>query len=562
MAAEMNPMPCGLARLFTDASLVPDLLAAAEADAPRLLGSARANLDHVESDDEPAGDIYEHMARDAEQFVRRISLVAGEQLTEAGDAIARIARIPRGLRKPNHARTLEQALAQQIQAHYRGHRQIALAPLLQDAATRLSRVPGEWGDYCPGLLLGELRHLLAVAHVDGRRAVQLARDLAELRSRAAEESGIPAPDPKLTRIQNVVAYANAVNARHLRAIEDLYDRGGPAISVTEARATGILLSGAGLLVHLYTLGPVHCLGAPGIEAPPPQSPDDPVSVALSDGSIWDMSGLNAGLVALLMMYLTNDEFTADSGLVFPSLEIDIKSRKAAENRLDIGARKIAEHRKINKGLAMELLTSLMLARLDTAREVRCNCEARNGLPHKFAPAGVTDVEAFYDKPPPGFLVIAAVSSKSEVTPDFYRTQLDQAIEHAEALAATTDVPVYAVVLNGGDLVDDDDLDKTFRSFKESAVSGHRGRVRVLPMYAPALACAVRDLEVALEPDAFRFEADVLRRVFDALIDGLHDAGKRAQPDWMRDEWTQVVTGKPRKEEPSQRRGKKDSSPSP
>ena len=230
--------------------------------------------------------------------------------------------------------------------------------------------------------------------------------------------------------------------RHLRAIEDLYDRGGPAISVTEARATGILLNGAGLLVHLYTLGPVHCLGAPGIEPPPPPSPDDPVSVALSDGSIWDMSGLNAGLVALLMMYLTNDEFTADSGLVFPSLEIDIRSRRAAKNRLDIDARKIAEHRKINKGLAMELLTSLMLAGLDTAREVRCNCEARNGLPHKFAPAGVTDVEAFYDKPPPGFLVIAAVSAKSDVTPEFYREQLDQALEHAEALTATTDVPVY------------------------------------------------------------------------------------------------------------------------
>ena len=311
-----------------------------------------------------------------------------------------------------------------------------------------------------------------------------------------------------------------------------------------------------------TLGPVHCLGAPGIEVPPPQSPDDPVAVALSDGSIWDMSGLHVGLVALLMMYLMNDEFTADSEDVFPSLEIDVESREAAKNRLDINPREIAEHRKINKGLAMELLTGRMLARLDTAREVRCNCEARNGLPHKFAPGGVTDVEAFYDKPPPGFQVIAAVSAKSDVTPDFYREQLEQALEHAQELAARTDVPVYALVLNGGDLVGNDDLDETFRSFQGKAESALRGRVRVLPMYAPALACAVRDLEAALEPDALRFEADVLARVFDALVDGLHDAGRRAKGDWMRDEWTQVVTGKPREEEASQRRRRQSPSPSP
>ena len=162
-------------------------------------------------------------------------------------------------------------------------------------------------------------------------------------------------------------------------------------------------------------------------------------------------GLQAGIVALLMMYLMNDEFTVDDRLVFPTLGIDMASRVDADNVGSTSPREIAQHRKINKGLAMELLTGLLLARLDSASAVHCNCDTRHGLPHAVAGGGMTDVEAIYEASgaTPRFRVIAAVSAKSDVTRTFYLKQLQQALRHGRQIAERTGVPVYALVLNGG-----------------------------------------------------------------------------------------------------------------
>ena len=266
-----------------------------------------------------------------------------------------------------------------------------------------------------------------------------------------------------------------------------------------------------------------------------------ISVTLPDGSVWDL-GMQAGFVALLMMYLMNHDYTANEVPVFPSLAIDMKSRVIANNVTDIDRRKIKEHKKINKALSMEPL-SAMLVRLDIPREVLAYCKTHHGLPHHPAGSGLIDVEAVYEAPEktPGFQVIVAASAKRDVTEAFYGKQLGQAHIHGVRTFSRTGVPVYALVLNGGKIGTSDRLQETYRTFVASEGLRRDGPVRIVPVYAPDLAVAVCRLEESFAPDPFRFDSDVLPRVFDALIAGASVKPKEDRdPDWLCNAWTQVV----------------------
>ena len=554
MASKVTPPPPHLVGLFTDISLLPDLFNWNGPDWAAFLSGQGANLDHVEDDEIPRGDIYEHLRRDVLQFARRIELIGyqktptGDDITSttrAGKVIAQIGKSTPESRGAEDDRLLSETLSAQIVQHYRGHKGISLTHILQDGARRVARVPGSWAGYCPGLLLGEARRLIGAAFTTRKEAQRLVGELVRTRTHVADEAGIRAPDPGRTRTQNVIDYADAINAHHVRAIEASASKeeGYPAVSMTAARSTTILLTYVGLLVHLDTLGPVHCLGPPD---PPaailPWSPLDPVPVTLPDGSVWDR-GLQAGFVALLMMYLMNHDYTANEALVFSSLAIDKKSRVLADNVPDFDRRKIKEHRKINKALSMELLSALLLARLDSPREVLAHCKTRHGLPHRHAGSGLIDVEAVYEAPgtAPGFQVIVAASAKRDVTEWFYERQLEQAHTHGVNTFARTGVPVYGLVLNGGKIGTDKRLQETYRTFVGSKGLQQGGSVRIVPVYAPDLAVAVRRLEASRAPDAFRFDSDVLPRVFDTLIAGASIKPKKdSDPDWMCKTWTQMV----------------------
>ena len=551
MATAIDNTPLALVRLFSDFSLLGDLFVRPYDEWAPFLRQMCANQDNIEDSDLPPGDVHEQMARDVLQLGRRLGLL-GDAPSAAGRAIAGIGNVVPALRTADHYRVLSETLADQIEAHYRGHDGMRLTDILQDAAIEVATVSGNWEGYSPGLLLGEFRRLIGVAHEDAQEAIRLVEDLPRIRAQAVEAAGMDAPDQQLTHLQNVVAYADAINAHHLNEIARAEREGLPTITQTEARTTAILLTYAGLLAHEHILGPVHCLGAPlAADEDLQPSPTDPVPVTLGDGSLWDM-GLQAGLVAMLMMYLMNDEFTVDDRLVFPTLGIDMASRADADNVGSTDPREIAQHRKINKGLAMELLTGLLLARLDSASAVHCNCDTRHGLPHAVAGGGMTDVEAIYPASgtTPRFRVIAAVSAKSDVTRTFYLKQLQQALRHGRQIADRTGVPVYALVLNGGDVGSDEDLQDVFQAFMASEGVGRGGPVRVVPMYAPSLASAVRELEANLAPDAFRFGSDVLADVFETVLDGLLEPSEKKRPaDWVRKTWTQVVSGEPRRRAP-------------
>ena len=563
MAAKVDKATLGLVCVFTDFSLLGDVFARPLDQWAGFLRDRCANLDHVKDSDLPPGNVYAHMAYDIYQLGQRLGLITDKvKVTEVGRVIRAIGAKPEEARGPDDGRVISETLSAQIVKDYRGHDGLSLTDLLQDAARRVARVPGNWAGYCPGLLLGEVRRLIPLAHEapaaktdkdatddeegeDGTKADTAKRFVAELvriRIGALEAAGMRAPDPGLTWIQNVVAYAAAVNAHHLSAIAEKEKAGRPSITLTEARATAILLTYAGLLVQLQTLGPVQCLGAPTPpDVRPPRSPLDPVPVTLSDGSVWDMGGLDARLVATLMRYLMNDEDGLDREVIFPNLGIDRESRKAADNALILNPREIARHNWINRGTAMEMLSGLLLARLDSAREVLCNIETRHGLPHQYAGGGLTDIEVAYEMPgtAPGFQAIGAVSAKSDVNEDFLRDQLDQAHKHAKAIAKRTGLRVYALVLNCGKIGSDDKLLATYRQFVKDKKLREDETVRLLPMYASDLASAVLELEATLPPGGLRCGADVLAEMFDRLIDGLLDPEPKGD-DWMRTISTRVV----------------------
>ena len=576
MAEEVGFYSYGLTRLFTDVSLLPDLLAAPVDDWAGYLRAARANQDHIEDSDADDGDLYERMAADVEAFARSVGLHA-DTPTEAGHALGTIGELPYASRTEDHTKAVQETLAGRIKAHYRGHDGLDVTTLLQNAARLVARVPGGWAGYCPGLLLAEMRHLVTLAHVDRRVAQRLVERLVSTRQRVAAAVDRRGPDDKLTRSENLVLYADAVNAFHLRAIRRLERRGMPSITRTEAVATAILLTHANLLLHLDTLEPVNCLGAdrlpPGI---PPARPDVPAPILLNDGSSWD-PGYSAVHVATLMQYLMNDETDVNDKIMFPTLHLDRESRERAQSRFGGDPRDISNHRLINKGLAMELLTSVLLSRLDSARYVRSYCETQNGVPHRFAGGGLPDVEARYDTPPPGFHVVVAASAKRSVTREFYGEQVGQAYDNGDAAAKVEKVPVYALVLNGGDVLQDKRLHAVFRYKEESRMrSGGKG-VTLVPMNATAFALGVRDLVETLPADGLRFDPSTLVDVFSKLTAGAFVAHQgqgedeeqgdspkdKPDPDAGRRTWSDVVTGTELpKPKPRRKKKKKAEGPKP
>ena len=551
MVSEVGARQPALARLFTDTSTLPDLLCMPPDEWCDFLHGRGARLDHVEDADLPSDDfVYEQMALDARQFVERVGVFADGAATDAGAVIARIGQTPFGSRTEAQARMLQYDLRHQIRQCYRGDQERRVVTFLQNAAQDASRVPGPWKGYLPGLLLAEVRHLLMLANADAAGAQRFVERMVGVRLRLANTAGLPRADR--TRMDNINAYGHVINAYHMRAITQLERTGTPSVTITEARATWILLTDARLLFDVDILGSVHCLGSRpewGRHLMPKFLKQAPI--ILKNGSQWRHGPVEPGVTATLMMYLMNHEFDANEQLVFPSLGIDMESRRRAGNVYGGDPRAIARHRHANKALAMELLTALLLAQLNAAYEVRCHSETRDGQPHKHAPAGLPDVEALYLQPPPGFYVMVAASAKEDVTREHYREQLEQALDHGRTFAGANGLPVYAMVLNGGNIADDEGLADTFADFAHTHDLRADAPVRVLPMWAPSMACALGDLVAKLPPAAVRFESAKLEQALDDLV-ARALRNEDEDRDWGRNGLSGAVVGAPAGPQPSNR----------
>ena len=88
------------------------------------------------------------------------------------------------------------------------------------------------------------------------------------------------------------------------------------------------------------------------------------------------------------MHLLNHDFTVNDQEVFPILGIDMETRRKTDNMPNVENGTVKQYRMINKALAMELLSSLLLTHLNSAERVTSWCLTNpNGLPHYFPRPG-------------------------------------------------------------------------------------------------------------------------------------------------------------------------------
>ena len=270
----------------------------------------------------------------------------------------------------------------------------------------------------------------------------------------------------------------------------------------------------------------------------------PVQITLRDRTSWHQP-LNPIGVALMMMHLLNHDFRVNEKTIFPNLGIDMKTRLRLGNIPNIESRRTHEYRIVNKALAMELLSGLMLTHLNSASQVINWCQTHQGLPHSFAPSGYADVEAHYGNASDSsaFRVIAEVSAKRHVSPQFFSKQLDQAWRHATEMANDAiGGKVYALVINGGNVIENPPLSDAFREFVKPLAMGREYPVSVIPVCAADLSVAVRRIVEELPNDAIGFTPSLLASIFRAILEALFlpKTKLRADPDRLCNIWVDAV----------------------
>ena len=257
----------GIARVFAEFSLLPDLLARCQAGEqldglPPLwagfLEEAGCNLDHVEENDCPNDwSVWRWMAEDALSLSLRLYLL-GEHpagncvVLTPGQEAASMADAPMDERGEAEDRQLRSLLAQQVQAYYQG-----TYVLLEKAARAMQRTEHVWAKHCPGLLLVEFDALFHEADNDRARAERLIGQLEMNRDFAMRS--YERPGPTSGPEDNAVLHADAVTDFYLFGLE-YGDRS--SLTITGARASAMLFTFAGLLAEGSPLGPVQFLIPP------------------------------------------------------------------------------------------------------------------------------------------------------------------------------------------------------------------------------------------------------------------------------------------------------------
>ena len=246
----------GLMAAFAEFSLLPELLAsvpsAPATDPPdswrTILDSHGYNVDHMEDDERsPGTGLTEFMVGDAWALLNRLGLVDGDGLTQTGRALAGLDSTERS----NAA--LYATLGDAVRTTFRGNDGVPLVDLLLHEARRVQAGEADGGaGYCPGLLLAEVITLIEHACLPSPRP---RRALLDIR-REIEELVIQ-PDAQRSRNAARCEFADAVSAHHLQAsTETEYGEWVP-MTLTEARATSMLLTAAGLLDLEFPIGPAQ-----------------------------------------------------------------------------------------------------------------------------------------------------------------------------------------------------------------------------------------------------------------------------------------------------------------
>ena len=537
----MKRWPAAPAAVFADFAAIPALLALSgtgpvEGRWAKALRGMPASLDHVE--DGPAAsarDPFAVMAKDAAALCRAAGLLEADG-SPSGDA-----RRILGADSPESA--LSGLLAARLTDGWRiGPEGVAAVPLLVGGAERMKSSERILGT---GLLLCEMAFLVsaarrgrqaadrAVARVEGHRKVAEDEVQAESGKERAESGK---KDEGRSRIGERIALADIMRVRCLR--DDRADSGRSGVmGLTMARSTAMLLTFSGLFDEAVPLGPTNCLALPMEGRRERPSPLGRSPVLTVGGALWnpdpDIDGEEA---ARLMGALLEHNAKKTHHWVHRRLGVDRQARRAAGTerpKADEDKSDLKEWRKINKALAMELLTSEMLARIDGAKAVHAQLSARNGHPYRAAGSGNADIEAEYPDGPDGGPVslVAETSAKKAPSAGDLREQMEQALRFGRRLQKDRGGVVYALAVTDGQIATEPGLRNAFKAFVSEKGLEPRGPVRLLPVYGLDLAGALMALESAAPGQAALMETEAFTRALDGLRDGLM-AGGQEDENWM------------------------------
>ena len=264
-----RPRPA-LAWAFVEFSCLPDLLARVPAhpgdQVPEtwheFFREYPPNREHIHRGDRPddgeGEDIVDAVIADAWSLVRRLRLVLPRRLTNAGRTLAGIgARDLQDRTEHDHA-VLQQVLGEQVERAYLGAGKLPIMSLLWNAAHGLERSDSRAAAHLPGLLLTEIAYLAELGHADATEARAGAHRLTAIRDEVMLSVG--APDPGEHASWYLLDLADAVNGHYLRTRRPEVDG---SMTVTELRATSILLTFTGFFREAFPFGPVQCLAADG-----------------------------------------------------------------------------------------------------------------------------------------------------------------------------------------------------------------------------------------------------------------------------------------------------------
>ena len=176
----------------------------------------------------------------------------------------------------------------------------------------------------------------------------------------------------------------------------------------------------------------------------------------------------------------NDPGIAET--VLPTLGLDPKTRQLKANLIEVDEEgrgsKAHDRNWMNKALAMELLSTMLLTCLDDPKEVHSACVLDdNGRPKTYTQGGKGDGWAIY----PTFGILLEVSSKENMDFTDFRRQMNQAIDHGGALAEEWQVPVYALVINEYRIEQEKRILEIYNEYHP--IDANKGDVRPIAMWS-------------------------------------------------------------------------------
>ena len=257
-------------------------------------------------------------------------------------------------------------------------------------------------------------------------------------------------------------------------------------------------------------------------------------VSMDEGGRWQHP-YSCRTSARQVSQLLTHNFRAITRRVLRPLRIDPQTRRRTNNRIfseDGTETSAEEYKRINKGLAMELLSSCLLTCLDSPSDVHSACVLNeNGYPKTFAQGGDrgSDIVSTYGE---HFRIVAEVSAKRHRFPDFFEDQMTRAIKHAKnEWKADPKRPIYVLLVNVCSIEQGKGYWDTYKALEPTAREA--GDIKVVPIWGRDFAELVSSLCEPTRVTGLDFGPLEFAEVLDYVHARLASGDDPPEPGWTR-----------------------------